>query len=404
MEADRLDSLAIFGGAPAFSEPLHVGRPNLGDLERFRSRLHEMLDRFWFTNNGPLVQEFEQRVADIANTEECVATCNGTVALELVTRALDMSGEVIVPSFTFVATAHALQWQGIRPIFADVDEKSLTLDPKRVEELITPQTGGIIGVHLWGHGCDTAGLQDVAERNGLPIIFDAAHAFGCSHEGRPIGSFGNAEVFSFHATKSIHAFEGGAIVTGDRELAAKLRLMRNFGFHGSDNVIYVGTNGKMSEIHAAMGLTSIEAMDDITDVNRRNYRRYFETLDFVDGISIIPHPEHEAFNHHYVIALVDNEVGLRRDELIQLLRSENVLARRYFYPGVHRMEPYRSLQPMAHLVLPVTEDVSERVMVLPTGQAVSEDSVDTISAILALAQANPDAVREQLARAEQGQP
>ena len=140
------------------------------------------------------------------------------------------------------------------------------------------------------------------------------------------------------------------------------------------------------------------------DVNRRNYRRYFEALEHIDGLSVIPHPEDEAFNHHYVIALVGNEVGLRRDELIQLLRSENVLARRYFYPGVHRMEPYRSLQPMAHLVLPVTEDASERVMALPTGQAVSEDAVDTISAILALVQANPDAVREQLARAGKDQP
>ena len=180
--------------------------------------------------------------------------CNATVALEIAIRAMGMSGEVIVPSFTFVATAHALQWQEITPVFCDIDPRTHNLDPNRIEEMITPRTTGIIGVHVWGRPCAVDALAEIAQRRHLKLLFDAAHAFGCSYQGQMIGNFGDAEVFSFHATKFFNTFEGGAVVTNDDELAAKMRLMKNFGFHGYDNVIYVGTNGKMSEVSAAMGL------------------------------------------------------------------------------------------------------------------------------------------------------
>jgi dTDP-4-amino-4,6-dideoxygalactose transaminase len=258
----HISDLAIFGGEPQFEHKLFVGRPNIGNRDRLLERINDMLDRRWFSNNGVFVREFEQRVADYLGVKHCIAVCNGTIALELLIRALELKGEVIVPSFTFIATAHALQWQEITPVFCDIDPQTHTLNPWRIESLITPRTSGIIGVHVWGQPCDVNNLTEIAAKHHLKLMFDASHAFGCSYQGSMIGNFGSAEVFSFHATKFINTFEGGAIVTNDDELNQKLRLMKNFGFSGFDNVIYLGTNGKMPEISAAMGLTSLDSLEE----------------------------------------------------------------------------------------------------------------------------------------------
>src|SRR5215471_13337568 len=193
----KLADLAFFGGKPAFSEPLHVGRPSVGDRESFLRRAGDIWDRRWFTNNGPYVQEFEKKLAEFLGVKHCIAVCNGTVAMELAIRASGLKGEVLVPSFTFIATAHALQWQEITPVFCDIDPQTHNLDPSRIEEMITPRTTGIIGVHLWGRPCDVDALQAISRRHNLKLLFDAAHAFGCTSGGRAIGNFGEAEVFSF---------------------------------------------------------------------------------------------------------------------------------------------------------------------------------------------------------------
>ena len=216
----KVEELRIFGGTPAFSEKLHVGRPNIGNRGRLLERINDILDKRWLTNAGPYVQELEQRVAEIAGTRHCIAMCNGTVALEIAIRASGLRGEVIVPSMTFVATAHALQWQEITPVFCDIDPQTYNLDPHSVEKMITPRTTGIIGVHLFGRPCDIEALDRIARQHNLKLLYDAAHALGCSYHGRPIGSFGDAEMFSFHATKFLNTFEGGAIVTNDDGLAA----------------------------------------------------------------------------------------------------------------------------------------------------------------------------------------
>ena len=281
----QLPGLAIFGNAPAFAEKLHVGRPNIGNRERLLARINDMLDRSWFTNNGPYVQEFEAKLAELAGVRQCVAMCNATIALEIAIRALGLTGEVIVPSFTFVATAHALQWQEITPVFCDIDARTHTIDAAQVEKMITPRTTGIIGVHTWGRACDIDALEAIARRRSLQLLFDAAHAFGCTHKGKPIGGFGRCEVFSFHATKFFNTFEGGAVLTNDDDLAEKMRLMRNFGFHGYDNVIYIGTNGKMTEVCAAMGLTSLESVGEFMQINRRNYQAYRRSLEGIPGIT-----------------------------------------------------------------------------------------------------------------------
>ncbi len=260
-----------------------MGRPNLGDRERFLERAGEIFDRRWLTNDGPLVREFEARIRDISGVKHCVAMCNATIAMEIAMRALELRGEVIVPAYTFIATAHALQWQEITPVFGDMDPATHNLAPQSIERLITPRTTGIIGVHVWGRPCDTEAIETIARKHRLKVMYDAAHAFGCSHRGRMMGGFGECEVFSFHATKFINSFEGGAVMTNNDELAAKMRLMRNFGFAGYDKVIYPGTNGKLTEVCAAMGLTSLESMEGILAANRRNFKAYSGGLNGLAG-------------------------------------------------------------------------------------------------------------------------
>ena len=393
----NVGELALLGGTPAFTERLHVGRPNVGDRQAFLDRVGGILDRRWFTNAGPLVAEFEARVAEVCGVRHCIAMCNGTVALEIATRALGLRGEVIVPAFTFVATANALQWQEITPVFCDVDPRTHNIDPGQVERLITPRTTGVVGVHVWGRPCAVDALSDLCARRGLTLLYDAAHALGCSSRGRRIGGFGSVEVLSFHATKIVSTFEGGAIVTNDDVLATKIRFMKNFGFSNYDQVDHLGINGKMPEICAAMGLTGLDSFDDFVRANRRNHERYARELSGVPGLAVIAYDEADTPNYGYVVVEVDEAAtGLPRDVLYRALHAENVLARRYFHPGVHRMEPYRSLFPHASLLLPETEALARRVLVLPTGASVSEADVGGVCALLRLLIGHADEVRARL--------
>lgn len=373
----------MFSRRPLFPAPLHVGRPNVGSRAAFIERVNDLLDRKWFTNDGPMVRELEARIAERLDVRHCVAMCNATVALEIATRAVGFHGEVIVPSFTFVATAHALQWQEITPVFCDVDPRTHNIDPTQIERLITPRTTGILGVHVWGRPCNIEAVAVIAARHRLKVIYDAAHAFGCSRGGRLVGCFGNAEVFSFHATKFLNSFEGGAVTTNDAELAAKLRLMRNFGFAGYDNVVYPGTNGKMTEIAAAMGLTSMEAMEGFIATNRRHYLHYHRELTRLPGVTMVVYDEHEAGNYQYIILEIESRLtGITRDQLVRVLHAENVLARRYFFPGCHRLQPYAAYFPNAHVLLPETDALASRVVSLPTGTSVSDDEVTAICALV----------------------
>ena len=389
--------LAIFRSPPAFAEKLHVGRPNIGNRDRFLARLNDILDKRWLTNRGEYVIELERRIGRLVGVRNCVLVSNGTVGLELLIRALGLTGEVIVPAFTFVATAHALQWQEITPVFADIDPDTHCLDPGSVESMITPRTSGIIGVHVWGRPCAIEDLAGIAARRNLKLTFDAAHAFACSHEGRMIGSFGEAEVFSFHATKLINTFEGGAIVTDNDSLAEKLRLMQNFGFAGYDRVIYIGTNGKMSEVCAAMGLTNLDSLDEVIKCNRANYEAYQRQLAGIPGMRLLAYDKRHSSNYQYVVVTVGDDSLLTRDELVEVLHAENVMARRYFFPGVHRMEPYKSYFPHAHLLLPVTEQVCRQVLILPTGTAVSEAEIARVCEVIRTALGAASLVRKRLA-------
>jgi dTDP-4-amino-4,6-dideoxygalactose transaminase len=383
MTKRSLNDLVIFGGHPASEAQLHVGRPNIGDRQQLLARINDLLDRRWFTNNGPYVHEFESKLSEFLGVKHCIAVCNATIGLEITIRALGMTGEVIAPSFTFVATAHALQWQEITPVFCDIDPQTHNLDPRCVEALITPRTTGILATHVWGRPCAVESLIEIAQQHHLKLMFDAAHAFGCSYRGRKIGNFGEAEVFSFHATKFLNTFEGGAVVTNDDELAGKIRLMTNFGFAGYDQVIYLGVNGKMSEPAAAMGLTGLECLDEFVAANRRHYKRYQEALADVPGVRMIHYDAAERNNYQYIVLEIDETAThISRDLISSILHAENVLVRRYFYPGCHRMEPYRSYFPQAGLLLPETEKLTKRIMCLPTGTTIQNEDIDLICELI----------------------
>lgn len=374
--------LAIAGAPPAFVDPVHVGRPNIGDRAAFLARVNDLLDRRWLTNNGPLVHELEQKLARYLGVRHVVAMCNGTIALEIAIRALGLKGEVILPSYTFIATAQALQWQEITPVFADIDPVTHSIDPLAVEKMITPRTTGIIGVHLWGRAAPVDELAEIARRRHLSLMFDSAHAFGATYRGRRVGAFGRAEVFSFHATKFFNCFEGGAVTTNEDDLATTMRYMRNFGFETYDKAVHVGTNGKMPEICAAMGLTNLESLDAVVEANRANHRLYAEAFAGIDGIHLLDYDPTESSNWQYVVIEVDRTFRASRDEIVAALHAEGILARKYFWPGCHNMQPFRELYPHAGLLLPNTMLVADRVIVLPTGTTLPNETVGVIADVL----------------------
>ena len=378
-----ITDLALFGAPPSFGEPLHVGRPNIGNQDRFLNRIKDILERKWLSNQGPFVEEFEERICTKLGVKHCIAVASGTAGLQIASRALELTGEVIIPAFTFIATAHALKWQGMNPVFADIDPKTHNISPEAVESLIGPKTSGILGVHLWGRACQLDALEELAKRYEIELLFDASHAFGCSLGKQMIGNFGSAEVFSFHATKLVNCFEGGAIVTNNDEVADRARKIANFGFTGMDQVDSLGTNGKMNEASAAMGLSSLEGMKQFVALNQRNYRLYQAAIEAIPGLNLISYPDSGPFNYQYIVLELDEQItNISRDNVIRALHAENVLARRYFYPGCHKLEPYCSEQESALQLLPHTEQVAQRVICLPTGSEITPHTIDSITQLL----------------------
>ncbi|MHB8773434.1 MAG: DegT/DnrJ/EryC1/StrS family aminotransferase [Syntrophales bacterium] len=375
---------AISKNTPLFPSPLYVGLPVIEPEVRrvYHALMDEAFDRRYLTNNGPLLQRFENEIATLHNVKYCSAVCNATVAQILLMKALELKGEVIVPSFTFIATAHSCLWQDLDVVFCDISPDTLMIDPKKVENLITPQTCAVIGVHLFGNICDVESLTTICAHYGLRLIFDAAHAFNCSLGDIPVGSFGDGEFLSFHATKFLGTFEGGAILCRSEELDARVKLLRNFGFNGYDNVTHLGINGKMSEASAAFGLASLPMIDSRTSRLARVHNAYRKNLCNIRGIKMIYAGETGRSNYQYAVILVDEELfGVSRDLLNEVLWMENIYARRYFFPGCHQMQycarggKFRSGQ------LEVTESISQQVLCLPTNLDDPEADVEKIVSI-----------------------
>lgn len=362
---------------------LHVGAPNIGDREVFDRLVDEIFEQRWFTNNGPKVKQFEDQLCDYLGVKHCIAVCNATTGLQLVCRALGLSGEVILPAYTFIATPHAACWEGLKPRFADVNRRTHSICPESVLPLINDRTSAILAVHLWGRPSEVERLQEIADQNKLKLIFDAAHAFGCQHKQKMIGNFGNCEVFSFHATKFFNTFEGGAIATNDDELADKVRLMRNFGFSGAEGVVSIGINAKMSEIAAAMGLSMFGSIESVAEKNRQNFFLYQKILKDVPGISLCSPASSDKTNWQYVVTMIDEEeFGVGRDQIHQYLHHNGILAKKYFFPGCHRAAPYLNEFLTEGRVLKNTDELCRSVLCLPTGTSISESDIEWVCKVL----------------------
>ncbi len=378
----QLSDLACFGGKPLFAEKFYVGRPNLCAREKLHAALDGIFDNRWLTNDGPYLRRFEEKLQEYLGVRHVVAVCNATIGLQMVYRALGRARadrkKALMPAFTFIATAHAWEWEGGQPVFCDVDPERHLLSPADVSARLDPGVGLLVAVHTWGQPCRIEQLEALAKARRIPLVFDSAHAFSNFHGSRRIGGFGDAEVFSFHATKFFNTFEGGAITTNNDALAAELRYMRNFGFSGYDQVSHLGTNGKMQEISAAMGLCLLEEVDRLLETNRRNYQCYLDSFRACPGLSILQLERPDQLNCQYIVGtLAANLTAGTRDLLVDVLWAENLIARKYFHPGCHRAAPYAARTPAP--VLPVTEDLCRRVLVFPTGTAVQPENIQQIA-------------------------
>lgn len=341
---------------------LHVGRPNIGSRELLHQLLDEILDSRVLTNNGPFVEILEGLVCDLTGAKHAIAVSNATRGLEIACRALNMEREVLVPSFTFVATPNALHWQRCRPVFVDTSPGKFTISPEEVERTLgmVRRVSGIVATHTFGQLCQVDKLQSISDAYNIPVVYDAAHCLGVPG----VGTNGNAEVFSLHATKIANSFEGGVITTNDDDLAYTCRLMRNYGFTGYGETATYGINAKMSDVHAAMGVVSLSNLDDFIDWNKWVYGQYKMRLRdmIVDG---------EDGNYHYVVAMVDDAEGLAAH-----LHKRGVLVRRYFHPGCHNLIPYLGMYPS--LSLPNTEELCRKVVCLPTGTSINEEDIERV--------------------------
>lgn len=357
---------ALLGGDSAFPTPIYVTRALAPDAEIFGQRTAGIFRSRWFTNDGPTVQELEELLAIRLGVSFCAAFASGTVALQTALRALDLSGEVITTPFTFPATVHAITWAGLSPVFCDVDPETYNVDVRRVEELISPRTSAILPVHVFGNPCDVLALEKLARSYGLKIVYDAAHAFGSSYLERSIGSWGDLTVFSFHATKIFHTAEGGAAVGQDPRLCERLASLRNFGIVNEEEVRGIGTNGKMSELHAAVGLAVLERSAEEVETRQRLAAYYDERLSAVEGVVLQRFP-HEAIRNGYnfTIEIDARRFGLCRDEVHIALRAENIITRKYFSPLCSENESYRMLPSADPKKLPNAHRLASRILSLP---------------------------------------
>lgn len=370
-----------------FTTPIMVTRPALPPLEQFCQGLQGIWDRAWLTNNGQLAQGFRDMLAAKIRTENLCLFANGTLALQIALQGLGITGDVITTPYTFVATTHALFWNNIRPIFADIESTYYTLDPASVERAITPNTSAILAVHVYGNPCDLDALARIATKHGLALIYDAAHAFGVEVDERPIAHFGDVSMFSFHATKLFHTVEGGMLTFQEDRLLRIFEYLRNFGFESETEVVMPGTNAKMNELQALMGMLLLDRLDAMISTRRCIAQRYRDRLRGVPGLYVpAPPREHVKYNYAYMPIEIDEEqFGMARDELYDRLRSYNVYTRRYFYPLVPDFSCYRGMANPADL--PVASRVASRILTLPIYDELALSDVDRICDIICYIQA-----------------
>lgn len=367
------------------NKPIYVTQPTLPPLEEFIPYLEKIWESKWLTNAGPFHEQLEKELCEYLGVEHIALFTNGTIALITALQALRITGEVITTPYSFVATSHSLLWNGIKPVFVDIDPNTLNLDPNKIEAAITPQTTAIMPVHCYGHPCDVERIQKIADTYGLKVIYDAAHAFGVQLHAGSLLNHGDLSVLSFHATKVFNTFEGGAIVCPDAKTKLRIDHLKNFGFVDEVTVVAPGINGKMSEFNAALGLLQLKGIDEALQKRKAIDARYREGLAAVKGIHFLPDAGEKAANYAYFPILVGPEYPLSREELYQRLRDNGIYARRYFYPLISDFPMYRGLPSAAHSNLPVASKAASEVICLPIYPDLAASDISQIIQIISSA-------------------
>lgn len=360
-----------------------VTSPMLPPLEEFVPCLEKIWDNKWITNNGEFHQQLEKALCEYLGVEYLSLFTNGTLPLITALQAMHITGEVITTPYSFVATTHALWWNGIKPLFVDIDPSNCGMDPEKIEAAITPRTTAIMPVHCYGKPCDTERIQAIADKYGLKVIYDAAHCFGVKVNGKSILQEGDMSTLSFHATKVFNTAEGGALIVRDAETKKRVDYLKNFGFAGETEVVAPGINSKMDEIRAALGLLNLKRVDEAIEKRHQVAIKYRETLRNVKGIRFFDDMPGVRHNYSYFPIFVNaEEYGMTRDELYFKMKEQSVLGRRYFYPLISSFSTYRGLPSAALENLPMATRIANEVICLPMHQSLSKEDVDRVLEIV----------------------
>ena len=352
---------------------INVTKPFLPAFEEYQQYLKGIWDRAWLTNNGPLVNELELKLKDYLQVPHLLFLANGTIALQIAIKALGLKGEIITTPFSFVATTSSIVWEGCKPVFVDIDAGSLNIDPQKIESAITNQTTAILATHVYGNPCDIDAIQRIADKHKLKVIYDAAHCFGTTYKGKSVFAYGDVSTTSFHATKLFHTIEGGAVFTSNADLLKKMSFLGNFGYNGPEDFEEAGINGKNSEFHAAMGLSNLKYISTILESRKSQSLRYDQWLKRPGLESIALNPESNFNYAYYPILFTDEKTTLK---IIKELDGNKIKPRRYFYPSLNTIQIYKSG------VLPVSEEISKRVLCLPLYHTLSMEEIDFICRII----------------------
>ncbi|MFV8844162.1 DegT/DnrJ/EryC1/StrS family aminotransferase [Serratia fonticola] len=347
------------------NKDIFVTQPYLPELKEFIPYLEKIWENKILTNGGPMHEQLESALCDYLGVNEIALFNNGTIALLTALQALRITGEVITTPYSFVATAHSLLWNGIKPIFVDIDPVTLNIDPEKIEAAITPQTTAIMPVHCYGNPCDVEKIQKIADNYNLKVIYDAAHAFGVKDQGGSILRHGDLSAISFHATKVFNTFEGGAIICPDKKTKTRINNLKNFGIVNETTVVAPGINGKMSEINAAFGLLQLNHVDQALQRRRDIDTCYRSALENIKGIKIVPLAGQQVANYSYFPILIGDDFKLNREQLYCYLKDNGIYSRRYFYPLISEFSMYRSMKSASQDNLPIANDVARRVLCLP---------------------------------------
>jgi dTDP-4-amino-4,6-dideoxygalactose transaminase len=365
------------------NKQITVTSPLLPSLDEFTPMLQDIWNRKWLTNNGYYHQELEKALAEYLGVEYLSLFTNGTLPLITALQAMRITGEVITTPYSFVATTHSIWWNGLTPVFVDVDPKTGNLDPQKIEEAITPKTTAIMPVHVYGNPCDIAAIQDIADRFGLAVIYDAAHAFNVKQNGKTILDAGDMNTLSFHATKTYNTVEGGALVCHDARTKKRIDYLKNFGFAGETTVVAPGINSKMDEVRAAYGLCNLKHIDGAIEARKKVAKNYREALQNVSGISLFEERKNITYNYSYFPIFVnEKEYGMSRDALYEKMKQHNVFGRRYFYPLISTFSVYRGLPSAKPDNLPIATKMADEVICLPMHAGLSDEDVERVIKII----------------------